>query len=157
MARFLHRPEDFRVLHAPYSALLEEYYGRHGPDVVRAHAYPRTLDEWTEQRAALRRRLIEALGLRPDLIEAPPEARGDLRARVVGRVDRSRDGYRIELVEFQSQPRFYVSAALYLPAGADDRSVVPAPRTSGPAPRTGGGAGTLAAEPRSRRSRLCSR
>ena len=150
MARFLHRPEDFRVLHAPYSALLEEYYGRHGPDVVRAHSYPRALGEWTEQRAALRRRLIEALGLRPDLIDAPPEARGDLLARVVGRVDRARDGYCIELVEFQSQPRFYVSAALYLPAAADDRrpttddrSVVggpgPSDRWSRPSDRWRGG------------------
>jgi dienelactone hydrolase len=116
MARFLHRQEDFHVLHAPYTALLEEYYGRWGPELLRGLPYPGTLEEWTRQRLALRRRLIEALGLRPDLLEAPAEARGDLCARVTGTVDRTADGYRIELVEFQSHPRCYVSAALYLPA-----------------------------------------
>lgn len=117
MARFLHRPEDFRVLHAPYSALLEEYYGRWGPDVVRGHAYPQTRDEWASLRAPLRRRLVDALGLRSELLDAPPEARGDLHARVTGTVDRTPDGYRIELIEFQARPRFYVTATLYLPAG----------------------------------------
>ncbi len=116
MARFLHRPEDFRVLHAPYSALLEEYYGRWGPDLVRGHAYPQTRGEWTERQATLRRRLVQALGLQPELLDAPAAARGDLHARVTGTVDRTRDGYRIELIEFQARPRFYVSAALYLPA-----------------------------------------
>lgn len=115
MAKFLHRAEDFRVLHAPYTALLEEYYGRGGPDLVRAHSYPATLDEWTGQRVTLRHRLIASLRL-PGDVTAPASARGELQARVVGQTDRSRDGYVIELIEFQSSPRVYVSAALYRPA-----------------------------------------
>jgi dienelactone hydrolase len=115
MAKFLHRAEDFRVLHAPYTALLEEYYGRGGPDLVRGHPYPTTLEEWTGQRETLRRRLIASLGL-PGDATGPASARGDLQARVTGQIDRSRDGYVIELVEFQSSPGVYVSATLYRPA-----------------------------------------
>ena len=126
MARFLHRPADFRALHAPYTALLEEYYGRRGPDVVRGHPFPETLADWTAQRAPLRRRLIEALGLDPQWVDGTPEARGDLRARTTGTVDRSADGYRIELVEFQSHPRFYASALLYLPAHIPPGARLPA-------------------------------
>ena len=100
MARFLHRPADFRALHAPYSAVLEEYYGRRGPDVVRGHPFPETLEDWQAQRAPLRRRLIEALGLDPEWVEGTPASRGDLRARTTGAVDRSADGYRIELVQW---------------------------------------------------------
>ncbi|HEX2185440.1 MAG TPA: acetylxylan esterase, partial [Chloroflexota bacterium] len=126
MARFLHRPEDFRVLHAPYEALLEEHYARHGLDVVHEHPYPDTLQEWQSQRTFLRRRLIEALGLRPELVQGPASARGDLRARVTGRVDRARDGYYVELVEFQSREGFYVSANLYLPADVPAGARLPA-------------------------------
>ncbi|MBI3971679.1 MAG: acetylxylan esterase [Chloroflexi bacterium] len=126
MARFLHRPEDFRVLHAPYSALLEEYYGRTGPNTLRALPYPQTLEEWTHQREVLRRRLIAALGLEQELVDAPADARGDLHARTTGTIDRSRDGYRVELIEFQSQPRFHVSAAMYLPADVPAGTRLPA-------------------------------
>src|SRR3712207_2857746 len=113
---FLHHPEEFRVLHAPYSALLEEYYARKGPDALAALPYPATLAEWQRMRTALRQRLIEALGLSQERVDAAPEARGDLQARVAGTVDRARDGYRIERIEYQTSPRFYVSANLYLPA-----------------------------------------
>ena len=116
MARFLHRREDFRALHAPYSALLEEYYARRGPDAVRALSYPETLDDWTAGRGALRRRLLRALGLDPQWVAAPPADRGAVPARTTGTVDRSEDGYRIELVELQTAPGVYASALLYLPA-----------------------------------------
>jgi dienelactone hydrolase len=117
MARFLHRREDVRALHAPYSALLEEHYARRGPDVLRALPYPERLEDWTAGRGALRQRLLRALGLDPQWVEAPPEARGAVPARTTGTVDRAADGYRIELVELQTAPRVYASALLYLPAG----------------------------------------
>jgi cephalosporin-C deacetylase-like acetyl esterase len=116
VARFLHHPEEFNVLHAPYTALLEEYYARRGLRMVNGHPYPQTLGEWQTMRSDIRNRFIASLGLDRELVDAPPDRRGDLRARVVGEVDRSRDGYRIELIEYQTRPRFYVSANLYLPA-----------------------------------------
>src|SRR5207249_11014012 len=105
MSGFLHHPEEFRVLHAPYAALLEEYYARRGPDGLAALPYPSSLAEWQRAQPALRQRLIEALGLSPERVAAGPEARGDLCARVVGTVDRARDGYRIERIEYQTSPR----------------------------------------------------
>jgi dienelactone hydrolase len=126
MSGFLHHPEEFRVLHAPYSALLEEYYARWGPDRLAALSYPSSLTEWQRTQPALRRRLIEALGLSPERVAAAPEARGDLRARIVGTVDRSQDGYRVERVEYQTSPRFYVSANLYLPASVPAGRRLPA-------------------------------
>src|SRR5438876_6700873 len=97
MARFLHHPEEFNVLHAPYTALLEEYYARRGLGMLAGHPYPRTLGEWQTMRPTLRNRFIASLGLEREMVDAPPDRRADLRARVVGKVDRSRDGYRIEL------------------------------------------------------------
>ena len=49
--------------------------------------------------------------------------RTPLEPQVVGRIQR--DGYRVEKVIFQSQPRHYVTAALYLPATV--RGTVPEP------------------------------
>jgi cephalosporin-C deacetylase-like acetyl esterase len=123
---FLHHPEQFEVLHAPYSALLEEHFARHGQLLVSAHPYPSSLPEWDEQRCRLRRRFITALGLSVEDIDASPEARGPLCARTVGVVDRARDGYIIERVEFQSSPRVYVSANLYLPAKTPPGARLPA-------------------------------
>jgi cephalosporin-C deacetylase-like acetyl esterase len=64
-----------------------------------------------EQLAAYQRRVrqffLEQLGELP--------ARTPLNARVVGH--QARDGYRIEKVIFESQPRHYVTAILYLPDG----------------------------------------
>jgi len=57
--------------------------------------------------AATRRSLVEALGLWPLPKRTP------LRAKVTGRS--ACDGYRIENVIFESRPRLYVTANLYLP------------------------------------------
>jgi len=53
----------------------------------------------------LRERMVRALGGFPE--------RTPLNARTVGTLER--DGYKIEKVIFESQPRFYVTANLYLP------------------------------------------
>ena len=62
--------------------------------------------EVAERRAYIRQRMLQALGG-----EFP--ARTPLNARTVGVLER--DDYKIEKVIFESQPRFYVTANLYLP------------------------------------------
>ena len=64
-----------------------------------------TSQEVAARKALLRERMLKAIGGLPE--------RTPLNARVVGGLDR--DGYRIEKVIFESQPRFYVTANLYLP------------------------------------------
>jgi len=68
--------------------------------------------------AALRTQLMVALGLWPLPKRTP------LRARVTGRS--KREGYRIENVIFESRPRFYVTANLYLPEKQPRRVGAPA-------------------------------
>ena len=58
-----------------------------------------------KRRAYIRERMIQALGGLPD--------RTPLNARTVAVLDR--EDYKIEKVIFESQPRFYVTANLYLP------------------------------------------
>ncbi|MFO7906181.1 MAG: acetylxylan esterase, partial [Pirellulaceae bacterium] len=65
---------------------------------------PEEIEAYQER---MRQFFIEQLGGFPD--------RTPLNARVVGR--RQRDGYRIEKVIFESQPRHFVTAILYLPDG----------------------------------------
>ncbi len=60
----------------------------------------------TERKAYIRARMRQTLG------GAFPE-RTPLNARTVGVIER--DGYKIEKVIFESQPKFYVTASLYLP------------------------------------------
>ena len=60
----------------------------------------------TERKAYIRARMMETLG------GAFPE-RAPLNARTVGVIER--DGYKIEKVIFESQPKFYVTASLYVP------------------------------------------
>jgi len=71
---------------------------------------PADLPGWNARRELVRRRLGLALGLEP-LPERTP-----LNPRVSGRAER--DAYTIENVVFESRPRFYVTANLYLPKGA---------------------------------------
>jgi len=66
--------------------------------------------KWTRadvqaRRAAVREKMIRALGGLPE--------RTPLNARVTGTIEA--DGYRIEKIIFESQPRFYVTANLYVP------------------------------------------
>ena len=64
-----------------------------------------SIEDVNKRRAYLREKMMEDLGGFPD--------RTPLNARVVGVLERSK--YRIEKVIFESQPRFYVTANLYLP------------------------------------------
>jgi cephalosporin-C deacetylase-like acetyl esterase len=64
-----------------------------------------TAADVAKRRAYVRECMIRALGGFPE--------RTPLNARVVGRLDR--DGYRVEKIIFESQPKFYVTGNLYLP------------------------------------------
>ena len=70
----------------------------------------RTPADVAERKAYIRRIIEEAVGGFPE--------RTPLNPRVVGTIER--DGYKIEKIVFESQPKFYVTANLYLPtSGAD--------------------------------------
>jgi cephalosporin-C deacetylase-like acetyl esterase len=76
---------------------------------------PQTLGEWEQRAPLLRRELARSLGLDP----LPP--RTPLNARVTGTAER--ELYTIENVIFESRPRFYVTANLYVPKNVE----LPAP------------------------------
>ena len=69
----------------------------------------RTLDEWKKQQPALRRQLLDMLGLDPLPNRTP------LKAQITGRLER--DAYRIEKIVFQSLPGLYVTGNFYVPKG----------------------------------------
>ena len=66
-----------------------------------------TLDEWKEERGLYHGQLLEMLGLDP-----MPE-RTDLKATVTGRIEHG--DFIVEKLHYQSRPRLYVTANLYLP------------------------------------------
>ncbi|MFP4058754.1 MAG: acetylxylan esterase [Candidatus Brocadiia bacterium] len=82
-------------------------------ELARQRKPPASKAQWEARREGIRTRLQEALGLRP----WPP--RTPLEARVTGRAET--EGYRLENVVFQSRPRFYVTANVYLPRGGPER------------------------------------
>lgn len=66
----------------------------------------RATTDWAAYRKAFRDQVIASIGGLPD--------RTPLNPKVVGTIQR--DGYRIERVIFESQPKFYVTANLYVPS-----------------------------------------
>jgi cephalosporin-C deacetylase-like acetyl esterase len=90
---------------APYEAKRDE-------DIAAIHS----LEQLKAWQSKTRLRLIELLGGLP---HPTP-----LNARVVGRLDRG--DYRIEKIIFESQPRLYVTANLYLPAWKHSGATSPA-------------------------------
>jgi cephalosporin-C deacetylase-like acetyl esterase len=70
-----------------------------------------SLDDWKGQRPALRRQLLEMLGLDP-----MPE-RTPLKVQITGRLERP--GYAIEKIVFQSLPGLYVTGNFYVPKGTE--------------------------------------
>jgi dienelactone hydrolase len=67
--------------------------------------------EWKRNRDSYRKQLFEMLSL------DPLPARGDLKAKVTGKVER--DDFVVEKLHFQSLPGLYVTANLYLPKQID--------------------------------------
>jgi cephalosporin-C deacetylase-like acetyl esterase len=92
--------------------MLGEYFKAETAELAaRCLAEVKTLDDWNSRRELYRRQLFEMLGLDP-----LPE-RTDLGAVVTGKVER--DDFSVEKLYFQSRPRLYVTANLYLPKGLD--------------------------------------
>lgn len=88
--------------------MLPDYMQREGKKLVEARKRSlaiSTPEALTRRRQFVREHMMRALGGFPE--------RTPLNARTVGTLER--DGYRIEKIIFESQPRFYVTANLYLP------------------------------------------
>ena len=66
-----------------------------------------SLDKWKQKRPEIRRQLLDSFGLDPLPLRTP------LNARITGSFER--EGYRVEKIVFESQPRLYVTGNLYLP------------------------------------------
>ena len=79
---------------------------------------PATKEEWLKQRPEKRKKFLEMMGIfdLPPVAERPP-----LEVKVVGTLER--ETYKVEKLYYQSLPRLYVSANLYIPK-----------KLSGPAP-----------------------
>lgn len=102
---FLHGLDEYENIRR----MLPEYLRQRGEALVEARR--RSLAINTPQALSARRQfvrdhMLQAIGGLPE--------RTPLNARTVGVLQR--DGYRIEKVVFESQPRFYVTANLYVPA-----------------------------------------
>ena len=102
---------DFLSGHTDYEnirSMLPDYAKRQALALLetrRAEASRWSAADVTARRQHVRERMLRALGGLPE--------RTPLNARVTGVVDR--EDYRIEKIIFESQPRFYVTANLYLP------------------------------------------
>ncbi len=103
------------IIVSPAMAQQPANSGRQFLDFVRAQSAawhqhdraPESLDQWHEQRAALRRQLATAWGGFPT--ESCP-----LDAKKLGELPR--DGYRVEKIIFQTRPGVWMTANAYIPA-----------------------------------------
>ncbi len=102
---FVHGLDEYQHI----NGMLPDYMERQAQALVQARK--QSLDVGTPEalnrrRQFVREHILRAIGGLPD--------RTPLNAHTVGVLER--DGYRIEKVIFESQPKFYVTANLYLPA-----------------------------------------
>jgi cephalosporin-C deacetylase-like acetyl esterase len=99
----------------PGSAMLADYFRAETAKLAdRCLADVETLEQWQAQREQLRRELLEMLGLDP-----MPE-RTPLEATVTGTLDHEQ--FTVEKLHFQSRPKLYVTANLYVPKGLEGRA-----------------------------------
>ena len=111
-------------------------------DVAALPDYSRDLERYlirlTNDARERRKRVIDAISTRQEVLDRQkyvvgelwkmlggPLDRTPLNARVTGTVERP--GYRIEKVTFESRPRLYVTANLYVPAGTGRRPAILGP------------------------------
>jgi cephalosporin-C deacetylase-like acetyl esterase len=103
-----------------------------------SHDLERYLIRLSDEARQRRKHVIDAISTRQDVLDrqrsvvaglwkmlgGPPD-RNPLNPRVTGTIERP--GYRIEKLTFESRPRLYVTANLYLPAGTGRRPAILAP------------------------------
>src|SRR6266568_9244966 len=70
---------------------------------------PAMRGEWERRGAALRKAMLAAMG-------PMPQTPAPLNPEVLGKLPR--DGYHVERLIFQTQPNVWVTANMYVPAGA---------------------------------------
>ena len=102
---FLHGLSEYEQIRH----MLPEYMGREAQSLIRERQRSlnvSTPEALARRRSYVREHILHAIGGLPD--------RTPLNARTVATLQR--DGYRIEKIIFESQPHFYVTANLYLPA-----------------------------------------
>ena len=99
-------PDD--KIPAPDAQTLDNFLRAEAKKLRAKDTPPTTRKAWEERRTALRKAMFAAMG-------PAPEKDCPLEPRVVGTL--KRDGYQIEKIIFESQPRHHVTATLYLPAG----------------------------------------
>jgi cephalosporin-C deacetylase-like acetyl esterase len=102
---FLHGLSEYEKL----KAMLPEYMEREAQARVAARKNSlklATIEDVTRRRQYVRDHILQAIGGLPE--------RTPLNPRTVATIER--EGYRIEKVIFESQPKFFVTANLYLPA-----------------------------------------
>jgi hypothetical protein len=94
----------------PGDLMIAEYFRAETKRIADAClADVQTLEDWTSRRETYREQFLEMLGLSP-----MPE-RADLRPVVTGIVDHPE--FTVEKIHFQSLPKLYVTANLYIPKG----------------------------------------
>ena len=101
---FLHGLDEYEAIRR----MLPNYMEREGHALVgsRKHSLNiSTSEALAQRRRFVRERILHAIGGLPE--------RTPLNARTIGTLER--DGYSIEKIIFESQPKFYVTANLYLP------------------------------------------
>ena len=111
-------------------------------DVAALPDYSRDLERYlirlSDEARQRRKQVIDAISTRQDVLDRQrsvvaelwkmlggPLDRNPLNPRVTGTIERP--GYRIEKLTFESRPRLYVTANLYLPAGTGRRPAILAP------------------------------
>ncbi|HLB74982.1 MAG TPA: alpha/beta hydrolase family protein, partial [Sedimentisphaerales bacterium] len=104
---------DWTVIgQSPADNQLSEYFRSETAKLAeQALAGIETLDDWKAKREIYRSQLLEMLGLDPF-----PE-KTDLKPVITGTVEH--DEFTVEKLHFQSRPRLYVTANLYIPKGLE--------------------------------------
>jgi cephalosporin-C deacetylase-like acetyl esterase len=102
---FISELEDYRTIRDALPSYLNRLVAAKLEDRKRTIDRLKSPDDVARRREKVRARILESIGGLPE--------RTPLNARVVGTIERAE--YRIEKIIFESQPRFFVTANLYIP------------------------------------------
>ncbi|MBM3212470.1 hypothetical protein FJZ33_09630, partial [Candidatus Poribacteria bacterium] len=106
--------QNIKVLSQPYPKMMENHFTRLFDELMDGRGIYNTKSDWLKCREKIRSGLIQLLG-------RFSEERCPLNAEITGCIQR--DGYSIQKLIYQSQPGFFVTAAVYVP----DNGKFPAP------------------------------